>query len=99
MYFHSLAEGYPIPVVTGPGQSGKTTLLPAAAHAALESADQRALAVEGPKGLGSCAAGGFIRLSTIASCFPSGTETMPCGYMCDEPYTRAGIEIRSWRML
>lgn len=51
---HSLAEGYPILVVTGPRQSGKTTLVQAAfpekAYSSLENPDERAFAVEDPKG-------------------------------------------------
>ena len=51
---YSLAEGYPILVVTGPRQSGKTTLVQAAfpkkAYASLENPDERAFAVEDPKG-------------------------------------------------
>lgn len=61
---HSLAEGYPILVVTGPRQSGKTTLVQAAfpekAYASLENPDERAFAVEDPKGFLARFPGGAI---------------------------------------
>lgn len=50
----SLAKGYPVVTVTGPRQSGKTTLVEAAfprhAYASLEDPDQRAFANEDPRG-------------------------------------------------
>lgn len=61
---HSLAEGYPILVVTGPRQSGKTTLVLAAfpdkAYVSLENPDERAFAVEDPKGFLTRFSGGAI---------------------------------------
>lgn len=60
-----LTRGFPVVAVTGPRQSGKTTLVrasfPGKVYVSIEDPDERALAFEGPRAfLGRLARGGVM---------------------------------------
>ncbi|MBX3705079.1 MAG: DUF4143 domain-containing protein [Pseudomonadales bacterium] len=82
-----LAAGFPIVAITGPRQSGKTTLaralFPDRPYVSLEDPEQRAFAMEDPRGfLARYAAGAVIDEAHRAVAEPLGTGERLRGFAC-----------------
>jgi len=77
-----LARGFPVVAVTGPRQSGKTTLVratfPGKVYVSLEDPDERALALEDPRAfLGRFARGAILESKGLSARAPSPRPAAP----------------------
>jgi len=98
-FLHRLASRYPVITLTGPRQSGKTTLarmeFPDLAYVSLEDPDSRRFAIEDPRGYPDY----FKGLRTVSGHHPAATESGCVIYGGDFGQSRSDWPVHSWRTL